>query len=103
MAANKNVSPAPALLVLLALTMLSSMALALAAHHPPVGESHLQLIPPFFDGPVARAPHSPPPATAREEDDDDVSPQRKVPRGPNHSPNDPSPPPPSAVADAGRR
>ncbi|KAF8725692.1 hypothetical protein HU200_020239 [Digitaria exilis] len=101
MAANKNVAPAAALLVLLALTMLSSMALA--ARHPPVTESHLHLIPPYFDGPVARAPHPPATATVRAEDDDDVSPQRKVPRGPNHSPNDPSPPPPSAVADAGRR
>lgn len=93
MAASKNV--AALLLVLLVLTMLSSMALA--ARHPPVGESQLSLIPPYFDGPVARAPHPPPPATASAEEEDDASPLRKVPRGPGHSPNDPSPPPPSAA------
>ncbi|PVH61689.1 hypothetical protein PAHAL_3G096800 [Panicum hallii] len=86
MAANKNV--AAALLVLLPLMML--MCTALAARHSPVGAVRLNLTPPF----LARAP--PPPATASAGAGDD-SPLRKVPRGPGHSPNDPSPPPPSAA------
>ncbi|RLN28031.1 hypothetical protein C2845_PM05G10690 [Panicum miliaceum] len=93
MAANKNVAPPPpALLVLLPLMML--MCTALAARNSPVGAVRLNLTPPFFHGPIARAP--PPPATASAGADDDA-PLRKVPRGPGHSPNDPSPPPPSAA------
>jgi len=76
MAANKNVAPpAATLLVLLPLMML--MCTALAARHSQVGAVRL--------------------ATASAGGDDDDSPLRKVPRGPGHSPNDPSPPPPSAA------
>nr|TKW24618.1 hypothetical protein SEVIR_3G061066v2 [Setaria viridis] len=93
MAANKNVvaPSAAALLVLLPLMMLVSTALA--ARHSPVGASHLALTPPYFQ---RRTPPPPPTASA----DDDASPLRKVPRGPDHSPNDPSPPLPSALVTA---
>ena len=66
MAANKNVAPAAAALLVLLPLMMMLMCTALAARHSPVGAVHLASY-------------------------------RKVPRGPGHSPNDPSPPPPSAA------
>ncbi|XP_066364992.1 leucine-rich repeat extensin-like protein 3 [Miscanthus floridulus] len=108
MAATKNVaSPAAAtaaeVVVLLALVMLIRPPTALAVRHLPVTTSHRSLInlvrpaPPVLRPPVIS--HPPPPHSAV---DDEFSVLRKVPRGPGHSPNDPSPPPPRSAATASK-